>query len=38
MKKINKYDKLINHKIPEFNINFIKRSGGKTGTIDKQSF
>ena len=38
MKKIKKYDKLIDHKISEFNINFIKRSIGKTGTIDKQSF
>ena len=38
MKKIKKYDKLIDHKISEFNINFIKRSMGKTGTIDKQSF
>ena len=38
MKKIKKYDKLIDHKISEFNINFIKRSTGKTGTIDKQSF
>ena len=37
MKKIKKYDKLIDHKISEFNINFIKRSIGKTGTIDKQS-
>ena len=26
------------HKISEFNIRFIKRSIGKTGTIDKQSF
>ena len=38
MKKIKKYDKLIDHKISEFNINFIKRSIGKTGTIDKLSF
>ena len=38
MKKIKKYDKLIDHKISEFNINFIKRSIGKTGTIDKRSF
>ena len=38
MKKIKKYDKLIDHKISEFNINFIKRSTGKAGTIDKQSF
>ena len=38
MKKIKKYDKLIDHKISEFNINFIKRSIGKAGTIDKQSF
>ena len=38
MKKIKKYDKLIDHKISEFNTNFIKRSAGKTGTIDKQSF
>ena len=38
MKKIKKYDKLIDHKISEFNINFIKRSIGKTGTIDKQYF
>ena len=38
MKKIKKCDKLIDHKISEFNINFIKRSIGKTGTIDKQSF
>ena len=38
MKKIKKYDKLIDHKISEFNINFIKRSTGKIGTIDKQSF
>ena len=38
MKKIKKYDKLIDHKISEFNINFIKRSIRKTGTIDKQSF
>ena len=38
MKKIKKYDKLFDHKISEFNINFIKRSIGKTGTIDKQSF
>ena len=38
MKKIKKYDKLIDHKISEFNINFMKRSIGKAGTIDKQSF
>ena len=38
MEMITKYDKLIDHKISEFNINFIKRSIGKTGTIDKQSF
>ena len=38
MKKIKKNDKLIDHKISEFNINFMKRSIGKTGTIDKQSF
>ena len=38
VKKIKKYDKLINHKNSEFNINFIKRSIGKAGTIDKQSF
>ena len=38
MKKIKKYDKLIDHKISEFNINFIKRSVGKTGTINKQFF
>ena len=38
MKKIKKYHKLLDHKISEFNINFIKRSVGKTGTIDKQSF
>ena len=38
MKKIKKYDKLIDHKISDFNINYIKRSIGKTGTIDKQSF
>ena len=38
MKKIKKYDKLIDHKISEFNINFIKRSIGKTGTTDKQEF
>ena len=38
MKQIKKYDKLIDHKISEFNINFIKRSVEKTGTIDKQSF
>ena len=38
MKKIKKYDKLVDHKISEFNINFIKRSIGITGTIDKQSF
>ena len=41
MKKTKKYDKLhvIDHKISEFDINFIKRlSIGKTGTIDKQSF
>ena len=38
LKKIKKYDKLIDHKISEFNINFIKRSIGKAGTIDKQSF
>ena len=38
MKKIKKYDKLIDHKISEFNINFIKRSIEKTGTIEKQSF
>ena len=38
MKKIKKYDKLIDHKISEFNINFITRSIGITGTIDKQSF
>ena len=38
MKNIKKYDKLIDHKISEFNINFIKRSMGKAGTIDKQSF
>ena len=38
MKKIKKYDKLIDHKISESKINFIKRSIGKTGTIDKQSF
>ena len=38
VKKIKKYDKLIDHKISEFNINFIKRSIGKAGTIDKQSF
>ena len=36
MKKIKKYDKLIDHKISELNINFIKRSTGKTGTTDKQ--
>ena len=29
MKKIKKYDKLINHKISEFDINFIKRSIGR---------
>ena len=38
MKKIKKYEKLIDHKISEFNIYFIKKSIGKTGTIDKQSF
>ena len=38
MKKIKKYDKLIDHKISEFSISFIKRRVGKTGTIDKQSF
>ena len=38
MRKIKKYDKLIDHKISEFNINIIKRSIGKAGTIDKQSF
>ena len=38
MKKIKKYNKLIDHKISEFNINFIKRSAGKAGTIDKQTF
>ena len=38
MKKIKSYDKLIDHKISEFNINFIKSGIGKTGTIDKQSF
>ena len=38
MKKIKKYDKFIDHKISEFNINFIKRSAGKTCTTDKQSF
>ena len=38
MEKIKKYDKLIDHKISEFSINFIKRSIGKTGTIVKQSF
>ena len=38
MTKIKKYDKLIDHKISEFNINFIKRSTGKTGNTDKQSF
>ena len=38
VKKIKKYDKLIDHKISEFNINIIKRSIGKAGTIDKQSF
>ena len=38
IKKIKKYDKLIDHKISEFNVNFIERSIGKTGTIDKQSF
>ena len=36
IKKIMKYDELIDHKISEFNINFIKRSIGKTGTTDKQ--
>ena len=29
VKKIKKYDKLIDHKISEFNINFIKRSNNK---------
>ena len=38
MKKIKKYNKLTDHKISEFNINFIIRSIGKTGTTDKQSF
>ena len=38
MKKIKKYDQLIDHKIPEFNLNFIKRSIRKRGTTDKQSF
>ena len=38
MKKIKKNDKLIDHKISEFNINFMKRSIGKTGTIDNQVF
>ena len=38
MKKITKYHNLIDHKISERNINFIERSIGKTGTIDKQSF
>ena len=38
MKKTKRYDKLIDHKISQFNINFIKRSIRKAGTIDKQSF
>ena len=38
MKKIKKYDKLIDDRISEFSINFIKRSIWKTGTIDEQSF
>ena len=38
MKKIKKYDKLIDYKISEFFINFIKRSIGKRGIIDEQSF
>ena len=37
VKKIKKYDKLIDKRIPEFNINFIKISMGKAGTIDEQS-
>ena len=37
IKKIKKYGKLIDHKISEFNINFIERSTGKI-TINKQSF